>query len=85
MGMVEKHNIKITSDLRGTLISITGVPTTPTAYAHGYGKVPSFVFITHTLAGTTGVVLEVKTSRNASSISLQGSISGIGADVLVLP
>lgn len=85
MGMVEKHAVKITKDLRGTLISITGVPTTPTAYAHGFSARPTYVFITHTDAGTTGIVMEVKASRNTSSISLQGNISGVGVDVLVIP
>ncbi len=83
--MVDKHAIKITGDMKGVLISISGVPTTPTAYAHGFGAVPTYVLITHTAAGTTGVVQEVKTSRNSSSITLQASISGVGADVLVVP
>jgi len=85
MGFVEKHAIKITRDLKGTLLSITGVPTTITAYCHGFDKVPSHVFITHTDYGTTGVVREIRASRNTSSISLQASISGVGVDAIVLP
>jgi len=85
MGMIEKRAIKVTRDLRGTLMSITGIPTTITAYAHGFDKVPSHVLITHTDYGTTGIVREVRASRNTSSISLQGSISGVGVDVLVIP
>lgn len=85
MGFVEKHAIKITRDLKGVLMSISGVPTTITAYAHGFDKVPSQVFITHTDYGTTGIVREIRASRNTSSISLQANISGVGVDVLVLP
>lgn len=85
MGMVERHAIKITRDMKGTLITITGVPTTITPYAHGFGAVPSFVFITHIDGGTTGIVREIKASRNTSSISLQANISGVGVDVLVIP
>jgi hypothetical protein len=85
MGMVEKHNIKIKTDLRGTLVTITGVPTTITPYTHGFSAVPSFVFITMIDGGTTGIVREIKASRNSSSISLQANISGVGVDVLVVP
>jgi len=85
MGMIERHAVKITKDLKGTLLSITGVPTTSTAYTHGLGASPSFIFITPTGSGTTGVVREIKTSRNSSSITLQGSLSGISVDVLVIP
>jgi len=85
MGFVDKRAIRVTTDLRGNLISITGVPTTATAYAHGLTQTPKAVFITHTGYGTTGVVREIVASRNTSAISLQGSISGIGVDVVVVP
>jgi len=91
MGMVEKHAIKITRDLKGVLISITGVPTTATAYAHGFDKVPSHVIITHTDYGITGLsgigtlVREIRSLRNTSSISLASSLSGVGVDILVIP
>jgi len=85
MGVVEKRAIRVVADLRGNLLSITGVPTTITVYAHGLDRRPSAVFITHTAYGTTGVVREVVASRNTSAISLQGSISGIGVDVTVVP
>jgi len=85
MGFVEKRAIKITRDLKGTVVSITGVPTTITAYAHGFNKVPSHVLITHTDYGTTGIVREIKASRGTTSISLQANISGVGVDVMVIP
>lgn len=43
-------------------MSITGVPTAVTAYAHGFDKVPSHVIITHTDYGITGVSVIVYTS-----------------------
>jgi len=85
MGMVEKRAIRVTTDLKGNLLSISGVPTTITAYAHALSKRPSAVFVTHTDYGTTGVVREIVASRNTSSVSLQANISGVGVDVIVVP
>jgi len=85
MGVVQERAIIITRDLKGTIRSITGVPTTITAYAHGFNKVPAHVFITHTDYGTTGIVREIRASRNTSSISLQANISGVGVDVVIIP
>jgi len=85
MGMSEKRAVEITRDLKGVLMSITGVPTTITAYAHGFSKVPRHVFITMTDYGTTGIVREIKASRNTSSISLQSNISGVGVDITIIP
>lgn len=72
MGMVEKHAVKITRDLKGVTMSITGVPTTATAYAHGFDKVPSHVFITHTDYGITGMSVIVYTTPGVTGLVLVG-------------
>lgn len=72
MGMVEKRAIKITRDLQGVLMSITGVPTTATAYAHGFGKVPTHVIINHTDYGITGRAVIAYTSPGVTGLVLVG-------------
>lgn len=74
MGFVEKRAVKITRDLKGVLMSITGVPTTVTAYGHGFDKVPGHVIIIHTDYGITGSVVIVYTSPGVTGLVLVGGI-----------
>lgn len=74
MGMVEKRAIIITRDLKGVLISITGVPTTITAYAHGFDKVPRHIFITQTDYGITGASVIVYTTAGVTGLAAIASL-----------
>jgi len=66
--------IKITKHLRGVLITITGVPTTVTPYAHGFNTIPSQVIITHNDQGITGSAVIVYTAPGTTGLVLVGGI-----------
>lgn len=74
MGFVEKRAVKITRDLKGVLMSISGVPTTVTEYGHGFDKVPANVIITHTDYGISGTAAIMHTTGALTSLVLIGGI-----------
>jgi len=74
MGATEKRRTSLRLDTGGTRLSISGVPTGVTAYAHGFNKAPETVLIIHTDYGITGTSIIAYTSPGVTGLVLVGGI-----------
>jgi len=66
------------------IIDVTSVPDVDTEVAHNLGVTPTFVILKPVTGGVTGFLLENKSARSATSITIRASVSGVDAEIILI-